>query len=81
MPSLAYFFVAGENAVYEGLAWSVGVIVCELFGFGYVKTCLNSGWSFWAGVGGGGDMVVVGDVAAGAAMGIVKAFGCWEGTV
>jgi len=85
VPLLPYFFVAGENAVYKGLVWSIGIMVMALFGFGYVKTCLNSGWSgwrnFWSGVKGGGEMVVVGGVAAGAAMGLVKAFGCWEGTV
>jgi vacuolar iron transporter family protein len=85
VPLVPYFFVSGENAVYEGLAWSAGVMVCALFGFGYVKTALNSGWrgrgNFLAGARGGGEMVVVGGVAAGAAMGLVKAFGCWEGTV
>jgi len=85
VPLVPYFFVSGENAVYKGLVWSIGIMACALFGFGYVKTCLNCGWRGWgnamAGVRGGGEMVVVGGVAAGAAMGLVKAFGCWEGKV
>jgi vacuolar iron transporter family protein len=84
VPLVPYFFVA-PNHVFEGLVWSIGIMVAALFGFGYVKTCVNTGWrgwgNSWAGVKGGGQMVVVGGVAAGAAMGLVKAFGCWEGTV
>lgn len=45
--------------------------------FGYVKTGVVRGWmgrgDVWAGVRGGAQMVVVGGVAAGCAMGLVRA--------
>jgi vacuolar iron transporter family protein len=84
VPLIPYFFV-GNNDVYKGLVWSIGIMIVALFSFGYVKTCLNSGWGGWGslllGVKGGAQMVVVGSAAAGAAMGIVRAFGSHDGTV
>ena len=75
VPLVPYFFVSN---VTEGLAWSVGIMCLALFMFGYVKTCLNVGWltlrNVMHGILGGGQMVVVGGVAAGAAMGLVRAF-------
>ncbi|KAL7271387.1 Protein ccc1 [Rhizina undulata] len=87
IPLLPYFFVAREN-VLLGLWWSVGVMAICLFFFGVGKTVLVSaeedteGDANWkanvqwrkccrAGV----EMMVVGGVAAGAAMGIVRALG------
>lgn len=74
VPLTPYFF-AGN--VMDALAWSVGIMCLALFLFGYVKTCLNVGWrggrNVMQGVVGGGQMMVVGGVAAGAAMGIVRA--------
>jgi len=53
-------------------------MVVALFTFGYTKTCFVSGWSGWRktalGVRGGVEMVLVGGLAAGAAMGIVRVF-------
>ena len=83
MPLIPYFLVE-NNDVYMGLVWSIGIMVVALFAFGYVKTCLNTGWGGQGsllGIKGGAQMVVVGSVAAGAAMGIVKAFGSYDGTV
>ncbi|KAF8857854.1 DUF125-domain-containing protein, partial [Acephala macrosclerotiorum] len=75
IPLLPYFFVEG---VRRGLAWSVAIMVVALFTFGYTKTCFVSGWKGWRrslfGVRGGVEMVVVGSLAAGAAMGIVRFF-------
>lgn len=75
IPLLPYFFVAN---VLSGLYVSVGVMALALFAFGYGKTCIVAGWSgsrqVWRAVLGGLQMVVVGGVAAGAAMGLVMAF-------
>jgi vacuolar iron transporter family protein len=75
VPLLPYFF-AGN--ITQALIWSVGIMVLALFLFGYVKTCLNVGWrggrNVLHGVTGAVQMVLVGGTAAGAAMGIVRAF-------
>jgi VIT1/CCC1 family predicted Fe2+/Mn2+ transporter len=75
VPLLPYFF-AGN--ITKALVWSIGIMVLALFLFGYVKTCLNVGWrsgtNVLHGVIGGAQMVLVGGAAAGAAMGIVRAF-------
>lgn len=77
LPLLPYFFV-GKGQVYEGLYISIAVMVVALFVFGYVKTCVVEGWdggkAVRAGCYGGVQMVVVGSAAAGAAMGLVRAF-------
>lgn len=79
VPLVPYFFVGdGPGAVTVALIWSVVVMALSLFAFGYVKTCFVSGWrgraAIWEGVRGGGQMVVVGGVAAGCAMGLVRLF-------
>lgn len=75
VPLVPYFFA---DDVVSGLYVSVGVMALALFAFGYGKTCVVAGWSgsgrVWQGVCGGLQMVVVGGVAAGAAMGLVMAF-------
>ena len=75
IPLAPYFFAA---TVLSGLYVSVGVMALALFAFGYGKTCIVAGWSgsrrVWQGVFAGLQMVVVGGVAAGAAMGLVVAF-------
>ncbi|KAK3215548.1 hypothetical protein GRF29_8g335015 [Pseudopithomyces chartarum] len=77
IPLLPYFFVGGDD-VRQGLFWSAGVMVVTLFTFGYVKTAAVHGWGglhlVWKGVRGGAEMMVVGSLAAGAAMGLVKLF-------
>lgn len=77
VPLFPYFFVPSED-VYLALYISVAVMAVALFAFGYVKTCIVSGWQgvrcVRQAVVGGLEMVVVGGAAAGAAMGLVKAF-------
>jgi VIT1/CCC1 family predicted Fe2+/Mn2+ transporter len=79
LPLIPYFCVgSGEGKLMEGLYISVGVMVVALFVFGYVKTGVVVGWEggrvVRRSVFGGMQMVVVGGAAAGAAMGLVKAF-------
>lgn len=77
VPLLPYFFVGPHDAFYA-LRWSIVIMVIALFVFGYVKTCFVSGWkgtqNIRRGMFGGVQMVLVGGVAAGAAMGLVKLF-------
>lgn len=84
LPLLPYFAVGGHE-VYTGLYISIAVMVVALFLFGYGKTCVVGGWSggknIRDGCFGGVQMVFVGSVAAGAAMGLVKLFSHDEGGV
>ncbi|PYH43547.1 VIT1/CCC1 transporter family protein [Aspergillus saccharolyticus JOP 1030-1] len=77
VPLLPYFFVGPHGAFYA-LQWSIATMVVALFLFGYGKTCFVSGWkgsqNIWRGLIGGFQMVLVGGVAAGSAMGLVKGF-------
>ncbi|KAJ6093153.1 Vacuolar iron transporter cccA [Penicillium sp. IBT 16267x] len=77
VPLVPYFFV-GPNEAFIALRWSIATMVIALFIFGYGKTCFVSGWrgrrNIRKGVVGGVQMVVVGGLAAGSAMGLVKAF-------
>jgi VIT1/CCC1 family predicted Fe2+/Mn2+ transporter len=77
IPLLPYLCV-GENEVLLGLYISIAVMAVALFSFGYVKTCIVTGWEgarcVRMGLFGGVQMMVVGGAAAGAAMGLVKAF-------
>ena len=74
---IPYFFV-GTDEVMKGLCISVAVMVVALWVFGYVKTCVVEGWggleNVEKGCRGGVQMVAVGGLAAGAAMGLVKGF-------
>lgn len=60
------------------LWWSLGVMAASLFAFGYGKTCFVSGWkgsqNVREGTKGGLQMMIVGGLAAGSAMGLVKLF-------
>ncbi|OJD21564.1 hypothetical protein ACJ73_07098 [Blastomyces percursus] len=62
--------------VLTALKYSVGVMVITLLVFGYIKTCIVRGWkgrdNVVAGLKGGVQMVLVGGVAAGAAVGLVR---------
>jgi VIT1/CCC1 family predicted Fe2+/Mn2+ transporter len=75
LPLIPYFCV---DRVYTGLYISIGVMVFALFVFGYVKTCIVIGWqggrNLRHGCYGGLQMVIIGSFAAGAAMGLVRAF-------
>ncbi|EED24316.1 calcium transporter, putative [Talaromyces stipitatus ATCC 10500] len=73
IPLIPYFIA---NQVYTAFMSSVIVMAVTLFAFGYVKTCIVRGWkggaNIWAGVMGGIQMCVVGGLAAGAAVALVK---------
>ncbi|KAJ5513948.1 hypothetical protein N7463_003500 [Penicillium fimorum] len=77
IPLIPYFFV-GPNEAFIALRWSIATMVIALFIFGYVKTCFVSGWrgrrNVRKGLIGGIQMVLVGGIAAGSAMGLVKGF-------
>lgn len=77
VPLLPYFFV-GPNDAFLALRWSIATMAVALFIFGYGKTCFVSGWkgsrNCKRGLVGGLQMVLVGGVAAGSAMGLVKGF-------
>ncbi|KAL2854351.1 vacuolar iron transporter Ccc1 [Aspergillus pseudoustus] len=77
VPLLPYLFV-GENEAFLALKWSIATMAIALFIFGYGKTCFVSGWkggrNVKKGVFGGLQMVLIGGVAAGSAMGLVKGF-------
>ncbi|OJJ85750.1 VIT1/CCC1 transporter family protein [Aspergillus glaucus CBS 516.65] len=77
VPLIPYFFVGPLDA-YLALRWSIATMVVALFVFGYSKTCFVSGWkgsrNCRRGFIGGLQMVLVGGVAAGSAMGLVKGF-------
>lgn len=79
MPLLPYFFVEGSaEGILTALAWSIGTMFVALFTFGYSKTCFVQGWSgrdnVWRGVKGGCQMALIGSLAAGVAMGLVRGF-------
>lgn len=76
LPLLPYFCVK-RNEVLLALWISIAVMVVALFVFGWVKTGVVRGWrgreNVLLGVKGALQMVVVGGVAAGAAVGLVRA--------
>jgi VIT1/CCC1 family predicted Fe2+/Mn2+ transporter len=77
VPLVPYFFV-GPDEAFIALRWSIATMVVALFIFGYGKTCFVSGWrgrrNVRKGLVGGIQMVLVGSIAAGSAMGLVKGF-------
>jgi VIT1/CCC1 family predicted Fe2+/Mn2+ transporter len=77
VPLMPYFFVGPHDAFYA-LRWSIATMTVALFLFGYGKICFLTGWkgssNIRRGLIGGVQMVFVGGLAAGAAMGLVKAF-------
>lgn len=77
VPLIPYFFV-GSHEAFVGLRWSIATMAVALFLFGYSKTCFVNGWrgagNLRRGVVGGLQMVLVGGVAAGSAMALVKGF-------
>ena len=58
------------------LEYSIGVMAITLFAFGYIKTCVVRGWrgrlNFVAGINGAIQMVLIGGLAAGAAVALVR---------
>jgi VIT1/CCC1 family predicted Fe2+/Mn2+ transporter len=77
VPLLPYFFVEGHR-VLVALCFSVVIMAVALFSFGYAKVCIISGWSgstnIRRGIVGGTQMILIGSVAAGSAMAIVRLF-------
>ncbi|KAJ9639239.1 uncharacterized protein PV06_09970 [Exophiala oligosperma] len=75
LPLIPYFIVAQDN-VLGGLWWSIGLMGVVLLVFGYVKTGVVRGWTgrdnYQACTGGAVQMFVVGVIAAGAAVGLVR---------
>jgi VIT1/CCC1 family predicted Fe2+/Mn2+ transporter len=75
VPLIPYFAVA-RNAVLTGLWWSIVLMALVLLIFGYVKTGVVRGWSgrdnYNACTGGALQMLVVGTLAAGSAVGLVR---------
>ena len=74
IPLIPYFCV---DSVLIALYYSIGVMGVTLAVFGYIKTCIVRGWSgrenVIAGIKGGLQMIVVGGLAAGAAIALVRA--------
>lgn len=74
IPLVPYFCV---SHVLVGLYYSIGVMAVTLLVFGYIKTCIVRGWSgrenIVAGIKGGIQMCLVGGIAAGAAIALVRA--------
>lgn len=76
IPLIPYFCV-DRHRVNTGLWWSIGVMVFALFVFGWVKTGVVVGWrgrpnmlqAFKSAM----QMVLIGGIAAGAAIGLVRA--------
>ncbi|CAD0014955.1 unnamed protein product [Aureobasidium pullulans] len=72
VPLTPYFFVSNNQTA---LCWSIGVMAFALFVFGYIKTLLVGEEKRLLCVKAGVQMMVLGGVAAAAAMGCVKAIG------
>ena len=76
MPLLPYFCV-GRSEVLRAFWVSVGVMAVALFAFGWGKTGVVRGWKGRENVRfclrGAVQMIVVGGLAAGAAVGIIRA--------
>ncbi|KAI5295642.1 hypothetical protein KEM52_000722 [Ascosphaera acerosa] len=72
IPLIPYFIVAQVGPAFW---WSAGVMAVALFAFGYAKTCIVRGWrtkeDIHEGVKGGLQMLAVGGIAAGSAVGLV----------
>ncbi|KAK2855522.1 hypothetical protein FQN49_005111 [Arthroderma sp. PD_2] len=74
IPLIPYFLV---KHVLVALYYSIGIMGVTLLLFGYVKTCVVRGWAgrdnVVAGIKGGLQMIVVGGLAAGASIALVRA--------
>ena len=75
--ALIPYLVVRRDQVLTALWWSIGVMVVVMFVFGYTKTCVVRGWGtrddVKAGLEGAVQMLVVGALAVGAAVGLVRA--------
>ena len=75
LPLIPYFAVH-KDQVLTALWWSIGVMALTLLVFGYGKTGVTSGWGGQRNVlrciRGAIEMLVIGGIAAGAAVGITR---------
>ena len=75
LPLIPYFAVH-KDQVLTALWWSIGVMALTLLVFGYGKTGVTSGWGGQQNVlrciRGAIEMLVIGGIAAGAAVGITR---------
>lgn len=76
VPLIPYFIVK-QHEVYTALYWSIGVMGIALFAFGWTKTGVVIGWrgraNVLAALRGALEMTMIGGVAAGASVGLVRA--------
>ena len=76
IPLIPYFCVK-KMQVLKALYWSIGIMVVTLFAFGWIKTAITGGWkgskNMKANALAALQMVVIGTVAAGAAVGLTRA--------
>lgn len=75
--ALVPYFCVSTHDVDVALWWSIGIMAIVMFVFGYIKTCVICGWkgqeNILAGLKGAIQMLVIGALAVGAAVGLVKA--------
>jgi VIT1/CCC1 family predicted Fe2+/Mn2+ transporter len=72
VPLLPYLMCDHVNVAF---AWSVAVMIVALFAFGWLKTSLVGEANRWTCFKNAGQMVILGSLAAGAAMGLVVLIG------
>lgn len=76
VPLIPYFIVK-QHEVNLALYWSIGVMAIALFAFGWTKTGVVVGWrgraNVLAALKGALQMTMIGGVAAGASVGLVRA--------
>lgn len=75
--ALIPYLCVRQNEVYTALWISIGLMTFIMFVFGYVKTAVVRGWrgqeNILAGIKGAVQMLVIGALAVGAAVGLVRA--------
>ncbi len=76
IPLIPYFCVK-RTKVLLALYWSIGIMASALFAFGWTKTAITDGWkgkaNCWANAKAAIQMVLIGAVAAGVAVGLIRA--------
>ena len=76
VPLIPYFCVK-EKKVLLALYWSIGIMAVALFAFGWTKTAITGGWkgkaNTMANAKAAFEMVLIGAVAAGVAVGLIRA--------
>ena len=76
IPLIPYFCVK-QKKVLLALYWSIGIMICALFAFGWIKTAITGGWKGKANMKANAraafEMVLIGAIAAGVAVGLIRA--------